>query len=96
MGDEMVAACGLTSVTDLGQARLSWIMVSNHHKGRGLGYTMMTHMLEQAGKLNVKRIDIAASHLSADFFAKFGAKEVLRTAHGWGPEMHRVDMLLQL
>lgn len=96
LGKEVVAACGLTSITELGQARLSWILVSNHHKGQGLGHTMMTHMLEQAKQNKVQRIDIAASHLSADFFAKFGAKEILRTENGWGPEMRRVDMLLQL
>jgi hypothetical protein len=47
-------------------------------------------------KLGCVAIDIAASHLSAPFFTRFGAKEVRCTKDGWGAGMHRVDMLLPL
>jgi hypothetical protein len=39
------------------------------------------------------RVKIAASHLSAPFFAKFGAVPLRTTDDGWGPGMHRVDMI---
>jgi hypothetical protein len=37
---------------------------------------------------------ISASHKSAPFFAKFGARERDRIPNGWGPGMHRVEMEL--
>ena len=39
-------------------------------------------------------VSIAASHKSAPFFARFGARIVETTPDGWGPGMHRVDMEL--
>ncbi len=39
-------------------------------------------------------LHMAASHRSAPFFARFGARETATTPHGWGPDMHRVDMEL--
>ena len=41
-------------------------------------------------------IDIAASHLSAPFFKKFGAIEIKIIEDGWGKGMHRVNMKLKL
>jgi GNAT superfamily N-acetyltransferase len=39
-------------------------------------------------------VQIAASHRSAPFFARFGARPVRVTPDGWGPGMHRIDMEL--
>ncbi|CCQ10838.1 hypothetical protein PALB_17120 [Pseudoalteromonas luteoviolacea B = ATCC 29581] len=44
----------------------------------------------------MKVIDIAASHLSAPFFEKFGEKTIKEITDGWGLDMHRVDMELLL
>ena len=55
--------------------------------------TEARRLAKAAGK---QVIDIAASHLSAPFFARFGANEVSFTREGWGPAMHRVDMELAL
>ena len=41
-------------------------------------------------------IDIAASHLSASFFKKFGAIELNKIPNGWGENMHRIDMEMNL
>ena len=62
----------------------------------GIGSAMMQRALAQAGDLGLKQIVIAASHLSAPFFVKFGAVVVSETHDGWGPGMHRWDMELHL
>ena len=63
------------------------VCVSGENVIRGIGV---------AQEAKVEHIKIAANHLSAPFFAKFGAKTVLETKDGWAPDMHRVDMELHL
>ena len=91
----IVAAFGLSRTAD-DCARLSWILVSPTHQQQGIGTVMMTFVLKQAKTLAVREIKIAASQHSAPFFARFGAIEEAHTPHGWGPNMHRVDMRLAL
>jgi GNAT superfamily N-acetyltransferase len=83
--------------------RLHWILIDPAIQGRGVGTAMMTRVVEaarariasgEAPDTSVRVVDIAASHRSAPFFARFGAEEVRRTEDGWGPGMHRVDMRL--
>lgn len=92
----VVSAFGVISSPEKLRARLSWILVTPKAKGKGVGNTMMNYAIETAIKRRESAIDIAASHLSASFFAKFGAEELDRTQHGWGPEMHRIDMEIKL
>jgi hypothetical protein len=54
----------------------------------------MVRVLETLRAGRIPRLHIAASHKSAPFFAKFGAQELTTIVNGWGPAMHRVDMLL--
>lgn len=76
-----------------GVMSLRWILIARETQGRGIGHVIMTRALNGARKLKAK-LAIAASHKSAPFFAKFGAKEIKTTQNGWGPGMHRVDMEL--
>lgn len=85
------AAFSLTPTTP-GHARLNWIMVAPESHGAGIGRLLMQEAKRRAKALGAARVEIAASHLSAPFFSRFGARECGRTAHGWGPDMHRVDM----
>ena len=57
---------------------------------------MVSYAKKMAKDSNMKVIDIAASHLSAPFFEKFGAKTIKEITDGWGLDMHRVDMELLL
>jgi hypothetical protein len=86
---QVVAAFGMNQ-----WKRIHWIMakVSN----QGLGRYMMTTAIQMAESNHQKSIDIAASHLSAPFFEKFGAKRLNYIEHGWGQDMHRIDMILEL
>jgi GNAT superfamily N-acetyltransferase len=91
-----VAAFGLLEGAGSGRLGLTWIMVHPDFHGGGLGRAIMTAVEAHARALGAAAVDIAASHLSAPFFARFGAREIGRTADGWGPAMHRVDMELRL
>jgi hypothetical protein len=63
-------------------------------QGSGVGRMIMADVLRDAAARGAHAVDIAASHKSAPFFARFGALERGRTDDGWGPGMHRVDMEL--
>ena len=93
---QIVAAYGMSINLQLNRGRLSWIMVSPLSKGRGVGAGIMCRVKEIAEGKGVVAIDIAASHLSAPFFNKFGAKKLKTINDGWGPNMHRIDMELVL
>ena len=56
----------------------------------------MSRAIDHAKRLNIPQIKIAASHLSAPFFAKYGAVELNHIPDGWGEDMHRIDMELNL
>lgn len=76
------------------RGRLNWIMLSPLSQGLGIGSAIMDRIIAQATDSKLQVLDIAASHKSAPFFARFGAvtKKVIR--NGWGPNMHRSDMEL--
>jgi GNAT superfamily N-acetyltransferase len=89
---EVVGAFGLFSAAD--DARLNWIMVDPQRKGLGVGRAIMQEATARARHLGAGAIHIAASHLSAPFFARFGARQTRYAEDGWGPGMHRIDMVL--
>lgn len=86
----VVGAFGLAGVGP-DQLALHWILLDPAVQGRGLGAAMMAAVADAAGPRT--RVQIAASQHSAPFFARFGAELVRRTDDGWGPGMHRLDML---
>ena len=92
----IVSAFGLIAELDASRGRLSWILASPESKGKGLGGKMMAFVKNSAIEKELVAIDIAASHLSAPFFKKFGAEELKKTNDGWGQGMHRIDMELKL
>lgn len=90
---QLVGAYGLAPHSSGGLA-LRWIVLAPHLHGHGLGTHIMVRVLETLRAGRIPRLHIAASHKSAPFFAKFGAQELRTIVNGWGPAMHRVDMLL--
>ena len=73
---------------------LRWILLSRHVQGQGIGTAMMTRIVAELRQVEGARLRISASHKSAPFFAKFGARERTTIPDGWGPGMHRVEMEL--
>lgn len=91
---QVVGAYGVLAVESTGLA-LRWIVIAPEFQGHGLGSAIMQRVFEAVRATGpAARLHIGASHLSAPFFARFGARELTRTPHGWGPDMHRVDMEL--
>jgi GNAT superfamily N-acetyltransferase len=75
---------------------LRWILLNPGSQGKGIGSLIMARVSELARRAGAEVLHIAASHKSAPFFARFGAREIAILEHGWGPDMHRVDMELHL
>ncbi len=103
VGGEVAGAYGLIGDGADDGLRLNWILLDPAVQGVGVGSAIMRRVMASArsrldrsgsSKPAGRFVDIAASHRSAPFFARFGAVEVRRTPDGWGPGMHRVDMLL--
>lgn len=95
LNDEVIGAYGLVKQEDNSYA-LNWILIASKAQGLGLGTKIMHRLKSVAILKGVKTISIAASHLSAPFFERFGARTVAELEHGWGPNMHRIDMKLAL
>jgi GNAT superfamily N-acetyltransferase len=93
--DLVVGAAGLAPHGP-GAVAIRWIVIAREHQGRGLGRAVMKHLIDQAAARGVARVDIATSQHSAEFFAKFGAVLLSVIEDGWGPGMHRIDMVLRL
>jgi GNAT superfamily N-acetyltransferase len=89
----LVGAYGLAPHRSGGLA-LRWILLAPLVQGRGLGSRIMARVLDRVRSSGASPLHIAASHKSAPFFARFGAQEVATIVNGWGPAMHRVDMVL--
>ncbi|WP_447727983.1 GNAT family N-acetyltransferase [Sphingomonas koreensis] len=79
-----------------GRAHLNWILIDPAAQRLGIGRAMMQVALDDARSLGAAKLDIAASQHSAPFFARFGARELSRAENGWGPGMHRIDMVLEI
>lgn len=94
-GDEVAGAYGLQP-DGSGALAIRWMLIGSSMQGRGLGSAMMRRALKDARDRGAPRMVMAASHRSAPFFARFGAVERVTVPHGWGPDMHRVDMDLAL
>lgn len=75
---------------------INWILISPSVQGGGVGKHMMQEAMRVAIEQKIDSISIAASHLSAPFFVKFGAQVIKETPNGWGKDMHRVDMMWQV
>ncbi len=93
-GGEIVAGFGLDDEHGPSGLSLSWMMVEPSRHGQGWGRRMMDDVLQLWQGSNALVLEISASHLSAEFFARCGAHELSREIDGWGPGMHRVDMEL--
>jgi len=91
----IVAAFGLVAGDSKGD-NLNWIMLDPGSQGAGIGSAIMKRVISAGRASQSFVINIAASHKSAPFFARFGAVATRQTKDGWGPGMDRVDMELRL
>jgi len=92
---KIIGGVGLCKL-EPGIAEIHWILLEPESHGIGLGKMMMDRVVNKARSLEVSTVQIAASHLSGPFFAKFGAVVIHKIENGWGVGMHREDMVLEL
>ncbi|GEA58824.1 GNAT family N-acetyltransferase [Vibrio comitans] len=93
LGSDVIGAFGLSGNDPLYKS-INWIMISPKAQGLGIGAKFMERAINLANEHRLSHIKIAASHLSAPFFAKYGALSISEVKDGWGPDMHRIDMEL--
>jgi RimJ/RimL family protein N-acetyltransferase len=91
----VIAAVGLDA-RDRNAAAVRWLVVAREAQGRGLGRAAMSHVVKDLRRRGIGELQIAASHKSAPFFARFGAETRGVRPDGWGPGMHRIDMVLSV
>ena len=93
---ELLGAFGFDISSDGLQGGITWVMICPESQGTGIGKMMMAQVFSKAKQHRVAIINIAASHLSAPFFSKFAAQPIREIPHGWGQDMHRIDMEIHL
>lgn len=95
MDGHVVGAFGLFG-TGARVKGLNWILLDPSVQGMGIGSRIMERVASVGRRSGVETVRISASHKSAPFFERFGAKPNAVLEDGWGPGMHRVEMELQL
>jgi GNAT superfamily N-acetyltransferase len=93
--NRIVGAFGVYPI-DKTNAALHWILLAPSSQGQGVGSAIMANVIFEMQHNGRSVLHISASHKSAPFFAKFGARIVSRIPDGWGPGMHRVEMQLSI
>ncbi len=91
----IIGAYGLVG-KEQGWRELHWILISPKVQGLGIGSQFVKRIVTIGKTAKLIGIKIAASHLSATFFAKHGATHIREMENGWGIGMHRADMELKL
>jgi GNAT superfamily N-acetyltransferase len=91
----VVGAFGLIG-DDVQRQSLNWILIDPSLQGFGIGSAIMDRVVTIGRDSGLSLLDIAASHKSAPFFAKFGAVIETVIEDGWGPGMTRENMELYL
>ena len=91
----VVGAFGLIDQS-AGNSSLNWFLLDPNAHGQRIGSAIMERVVALAQRLKFSQVDIAASHKSSPFFEKFGAVIEKITENGWGPNMHRVDMVYRV
>jgi hypothetical protein len=96
--EERVLACGGWLLkTEDGEAGLVWGMVHADFHGRRFGTWLLAWRLGQiANDLKIRSIVMDTSQHTTGFFEKFRFRTTKRTPDGYGPGLHRHDMVLEL
>ncbi len=94
-GRSIAGAFGVCARAEGGQ-RLRWILIKPAAQGQGVGSAMMVRAQEVCRDLRAAQLHISASQKSAPFFVRFGVRAVETIPQGWGPDLDRVEMVLQI
>jgi ribosomal protein S18 acetylase RimI-like enzyme len=95
---DRVVACGGWSIKDDGEAAgLAWGMVRAECHGHRHGTRLLAWRLGRiAEDPTIRRIEMDTSQHTIRFFEKFGFRVTNQQLDGYGPGLHRYDMVLDL
>ena len=71
-------------------------MVHPARQRQGHGRTLAQARLDRLRALGITHATLDTSQHTAPFYARLGFREVKRTPDGYGPGLHRVDMIADL
>ncbi len=79
------------------ELRMIWGLLHRDFHGRGLGeFMLLERLLRGAAELPVTSASLGTTPRVAPFFERFGFRRIQYLPDGWGPGLHRVDMLAEL
>lgn len=102
--DGQVIGCG-GHATDLIPAsdrsepelRMTWGLLHRQEHGRGLGdWLFLARLVHGAKTTGVARASLGTTPRVAPFFERFGFRRIAYRPDGWGPGLHRLDLILGL
>lgn len=94
-GDGHVVGCGgiAASLSDPRGADLTWGMIHQTLHRCGIGRILTRERLAWAQQMpNVSTVYLNTSHLTEEFYQKFGFRTVKRIPNGYREGLHRCDM----
>lgn len=95
-GGAIAGAGGIELETDRGVGWLTWGMVDPTRHGQGLGKALLEYRLEQLrANLNIQRVCIDSSQLTAPFYEKYGFQTQRIIPDGYAKGLHRHEMELR-
>ncbi|ASR42205.1 GNAT family N-acetyltransferase [Xanthomonas citri pv. mangiferaeindicae] len=96
--DGRLLACGGHAQNDDGRhASLCWGMVARDHHRQGLGRRLLEARIAWCRRTpGIERIVLDTSQHTCAFYARFGFRVERVTPDGYGPDLDRYDMVLDL
>lgn len=89
----VVAGGGINYLPKEQLARISWDMVDERWRGKGLGSALLTHRLEHIRKQGTyAKVEVRTSQLAQAFYATHGFTLSYRENDFWGPGLHLCQM----
>lgn len=92
-----IVGCGGYAFGDReGVADLCWGMIDARYHGRGLGTLLTRARLDLALQdPEVRRVALSTSHKTVGFYERFGFRTLSTEPDGFGPGLHRCNMMLE-
>lgn len=88
---------GGVMVAEDGTASLVWGMIAPPHQGTGFGWWMALERLSWIAAMpEARRVILDTSQETAGFYCRLGFRTVSVQPNGYGPELHRHDLVMDV
>ncbi|MCE3259899.1 MAG: family N-acetyltransferase [Bacteroidetes bacterium] len=97
LNSEVVACGGYYLPKDNAVAKMAWGMVDHKHHKKGFGKELLMFRIDKITRDQPLRvIELDTSQHTFLFFEKTGFEVVKITENGYGPDLHRYDMIKKI